>query len=150
LELDAEALAPLWPLLLGELLALLLLPRLEPDELDELELSRELPVDDPLWPMVLDVSLLGLPIEPLLESRLDPLDPLLPLVWLPLLPLEPVLPLELCAEAWPAMKSMPAMARPRPHSIRFISSPCSWFFGSPAHRRRSCARWAPQTVVTHS
>jgi hypothetical protein len=40
------------------------------------------------------------------------------------LPLLPVLLVELCAIAWLATKTMPAVARPKPHPIRFIIPPC--------------------------
>jgi hypothetical protein len=79
--LESDDLSLLLPVL-GELELLLELGEaellLEPVPLDAVE-SRELPVDEPLWPIVLEVSvpLDELPpIVPLLESRLEPVEPL--------------------------------------------------------------------------
>ncbi len=93
---------------------------LEPERLD--------PIVSELFGVV---ALLPVPIDDvsLPVDVLPPSDP-----WLESL-LEPV---PLCAQASPARKTMPAVARPKPHAVFFMrSSPCSLCVGSAAVRQRS-------------
>ena len=114
LLLDDELLFSL--LLLGELL--LLLPVAE----------RSLDEDEPV-PML---PVLESWVEPVLLSLLVVDDPLLlPVLLLP----------ELCATAWPAKKTMPAVARPRPHPIFFMLLPLLDWSRSPAASPALFAVW---------